>query len=159
MIKILKIITNPNKQLRKKSKKIDLTNLKNKSFQNLLDNMAETMLKKDGIGLAAPQIGENIRLFVINTKNGPEFFINPLIIQKSWTKEIAEEGCLSVPNFFGKVKRHRQINIKYTNRTGETQELTANGLMARVIQHENDHLDGILFIDKATHIHEFTNEE
>ena len=159
MIKILKIITNPNKILRKKSKNISLDNIKNKAFQELLDNMLETMLKKDGVGLAAPQIGQNIRLFVINTKNGPEFFINPVITKKSWTKEIAEEGCLSVPNFFGKVKRHRQIICEYTNRHGAKKKIEASGLMARVIQHENDHLDGILFIDTATHIHNITEDD
>lgn len=159
MTKILKIITNPNKILRKKSKDIPLQNVKSKPFQDLLDNMAETMLKKDGVGLAAPQIGENIRLFVINTKVGPEFFINPVIIKKSWAKETAEEGCLSVPNFFGKVKRHRQVVVDYINRKNVKQRVEATGLMARVIQHENDHLDGALFIDIATDIHEFTGEE
>jgi len=159
MTKILKIITNPNKVLRKKAKDVALQNVKSKPFQDMLDNMAETMLQKDGVGLAAPQIGESIRLFVINTKNGPEFFINPVIIKKSWAKETAEEGCLSVPNIFGKVKRHRQIVVDYINRKNIMQRVEASGLMARVIQHENDHLDGVLFIDKATDIHEFINED
>ena len=159
MTKIFKIITNPNKILRKKSKDINLLTIKNKDFQSMLDLMAETMLKKDGVGLAASQIGENIRLFVVNTKNGPEFFINPIILKKSWAKEIAEEGCLSIPNVFGKVKRHKQVICGYINRKGEGKKVEASGLMARVIQHENDHLDGILFIDKATHIHELKEEQ
>lgn len=159
MIKILKIITNPNKLLRKKSKDISSSDIRNKSFQDLLDNMAETMLQKDGVGLAASQIGRNIRVFVINTKNGPEFFINPVITKKSWTKEIAEEGCLSVPNFFGKVKRHRQLICEYTNRNGLKKKIEASGLMARIIQHENDHLDGVLFIDKASDIHKLIDKD
>ncbi len=152
MTKILKILTNPNKTLRKKSINIDPNELNTEEFKELCSDMAETMKKKDGVGLAAPQIGKNIRVFVLGTKDGIKFFINPEIIKKSWIKETGEEGCLSVPDVFGLVKRHKKIKVKFLNRSGETEIIEATGLMARVIQHENDHLDGILFIDKAKNI-------
>lgn len=118
--------------------------------------MAKTMLKTDGVGLAAPQIGKNIRLAVINSKDGIFCLINPKLTRRSWTSESAEEGCLSIPGVFGKVKRHKKISLTYYNQEGKKSKLTASGMMARVIQHEIDHLDGILFIDKATDVEEKT---
>ena len=114
--------------------------------------MAKTMLKTDGVGLAAPQIGKNIRLAVINSKDGVFCLINPKFTKKSWAREIGQEGCLSIPGVFGKVKRHKKISLTYTDKDGKKTKMTAIGMMARVIQHEIDHLDGILFIDKAVEI-------
>lgn len=112
------------------------------------------MLVKDGAGLAAPQIGKNIRVVVINHNNKTLFMINPKIIKKSWAKEIAEEGCLSVLNenneiIYGKVERSKKINCSYFNEKGKKIKLKTNKILARAIQHEIDHLDGILFIDKV----------
>jgi len=154
MSQILNVITNPNPILRKKSEEIKIEDLKNKDLQELIKNMVPTMLEEDGVGLAAPQIGKNIRLVVVNTKNGPEHFINPKITKKSILKEWGEEGCLSVPNTFGLVKRHKKVSCEYFNIKGEKKKIEASGLMARIIQHEIDHLDGILFIDKARNIKE-----
>ena len=148
MPEILEIITHPNKILRNKSKEVKIEFLDTKKFKTLLANMTETMFKKDGIGLAAPQIGENIRMLIINTKDGPKILINPTITKKSIFKEIGEEGCLSLPGYYGKVKRHKKITCAYTNEDGSKKKIEASGLMARVIQHEIDHLDGILFIDR-----------
>jgi peptide deformylase len=114
--------------------------------------MKKTMLEKDGVGLAAPQIGKNIRLIVINTQDGPIAVFNPRFLSKSFFKEWGEEGCLSVPDVFGEVKRHKKIVCEYTDETGIKATVSAQGLLARVLQHEIDHLDGILFIDKAKDI-------
>lgn len=149
---ILKIITQPNPILRKKSKEIDLKVIGSREFRGLLSSMIKTMIKTDGVGMAAPQIGKNIRLVVINSKDGPFSLINPKIIKKSWATELDQEGCLSIPGIFGKVKRNKKIVITYYNQAGEEIKQKAQGLMARVMQHEVDHLDGILFIDKAVAI-------
>jgi len=114
--------------------------------------MARTMKEKDGVGLSAPQIRQNIRLITVNTKEGPVHMINPKIKRKSWKKEWGEEGCLSVPDVFGEVKRNYKITYAYLDKKGQTKKTWATGLMARVIQHEIDHLDGILFIDKTKNI-------
>ena len=116
------------------------------------------MLEKDGVGLAAPQTGKNIRLCVVNTKEGPICLINPEITKKSWKKEWAEEGCLSIPSIFGQVRRHKNITCKYIDKDKKIIKLDADGLLARVIQHEIDHLDGVLFIDKAKDIKEIKND-
>lgn len=149
---ILKIITQPNPILRKKSKEISLKEIKADGLAKLVSSMEKTMLKTDGAGLAAPQIGKNIRLAVINSKDGPVCLINPKIIKKSWAKELGQEGCLSIPGIFGQVKRHKKITLIYCDQTGKKMKQSAQGLMARVMQHEIDHLDGILFIDKAAAI-------
>ena len=98
------------------------------------------------------QIGKNVRLAVINTKNGRIFLINPKITKKSLLKEWGEEGCLSVPGVFGQVKRHKKITCEYLDQKSVENAIKAEGLLARVIQHEIDHLDGILFIDKAKNL-------
>jgi peptide deformylase len=145
----LKIITNPNPILRKKSKEIGKNKISSKEMKELYLDMGKLMLLKDGVGLAAPQIGKNIRLCVVNTKDGVQCLINPKIIKKSWAKESGEEGCLSIPDVFGKVRRHKKITCEYIDKNKKIIKLDADGLLARVIQHEVDHLDGILFIDKA----------
>ena len=152
MPKILKIIKNPDPVLRRISKNIDEKIIKTNEFKKFCADMSETLLKKDGVGLAAPQVGKNIRMFVINTKDGVQCFINPKIIKKSILKEWSEEGCLSIPFTFGKLKRHKKVVCECLDENGEKTTIEANGLMAIAIQHENDHLDGILFIDKAKEI-------
>lgn len=144
MPKTLQIITHPNPILRQKSAKIEKVT---ENIKRLALAMERTMLEKDGVGLAAPQVGENIRLIVVNTKDGPIHLINPKITKKSWRKELGEEGCLSVPDFYGQVKRHKKIQAVYYDKKHVKIKIKAEGLLARVIQHEIDHLDGILFID------------
>jgi len=152
MPKILNIITHPNPILRRISKNFNVKNIKTDDAQEFFNNMEVTMIKKDGVGLAAPQVGKNIRVITVNTKEGVICCINPEITKKSIMKEIDEEGCLSIPETFGKVKRHKNVTCIYLDRVGNKQELKAKGLLARIIQHEIDHLDGILFIDKAKNI-------
>lgn len=154
MAKELEIIKHPNPILRKKSQDVDLALLKTKEFKNWLADLELTMIKKDGAGLAAPQVGKNLRIFVIANENKTNFFINPKITKKSWGKIIDEEGCLSVVDkngdlFFDKVARHKKINISFFDENGKLKRIIAEKFLARVIQHENDHLDGILFIDRV----------
>ena len=153
MSKQLKILTNPNPILRKKSAPIEPIKILEPDFQALLADMAETMIKKDGAGLAAPQIGENIRVVVIHHNDKTLYLINPQITKKSWAKEIEEEGCLSVLDkkgeiIYAPVERHKKVNCIYLDEKGAKQKIQAEKLLARVIQHELDHLDGVLFIDK-----------
>jgi len=152
MAKILPIIKNPSPLLREKSEEIDLKKIKANELKGLCADMIKTMKEEDGKGLAAPQIGENIRLIVINTKDGPKIMINPKITKRSWAKEWSEEGCLSVPGVYGKVRRNKKINCIYFDKKAQKTKIQAQGLLAFVIQHETDHLDGILFIDKAKEI-------
>ncbi len=151
---MLEIIKHPNKILRQKSKEIDLNQISSLEFKKFIKEMSETMLKKDGAGLAAPQVGQNIRLIIINRNNKPVIMINPQITKKSWAKEIDQEGCLSVVDeddeiYYLPVARHKKLNCIYFDEKGQRKKIEADKLIARVIQHEIDHLDGILFIDRA----------
>ena len=147
MTKLLPITFYPCKDLRKKSKKV--VDFKSKELQQLILDMDKTMQEKDGLGLSAPQVGKNINMVVISTSGGSIVLINPRIMRKSWKKELAEEGCLSLPEIFGLVNRSKKIRVSAFDKTGKKIKFTAEDLFARVIQHEVDHLKGILFIDKA----------
>lgn len=142
-----KIIKYPAPVLRKKCQKIDKIDEETKKLS--LD-MTEIMTENQGIGLAASQVGELKRIIAVQMEERVEIFINPEIISKSKETEIMEEGCLSFPGLFLKIKRAKEIEIKTLNLEGEEFQLKAKGLLARVIQHEIDHLDGILFVDKAS---------
>lgn len=121
----------------------------NKDIQKLAKDMLETMIKKDGIGLSACQVGKNIRMFVVNPALSKKYiFINPEIIKISKKTEAMEEGCLSLPGIFVSVKRAKSLKIKALDENGKEFKLKAKDLLARVIQHETDHLNGILIIDK-----------
>lgn len=152
MAKLRKILINPDPKLRLKSKKIDSKYIKNPEFIDFCSDLVLTMQKKDGVGLAAPQIDKRIRVIAVNADKGPMIFINPVITKRSWAKNLSEEGCLSVPNTFGQVSRHNKIKCNYIDRNGNAKTMATQGLMARILQHEIDHLDGILFIDKAKKI-------
>ncbi|MBF0543780.1 MAG: peptide deformylase [Candidatus Riflebacteria bacterium] len=119
------------------------------SIRQLAKDMFETMYKANGVGLAAPQIGRNIRLVTIDVESNPIILINPEI-KKSVGKDTAEEGCLSVPGLREKVQRANKVIAFAIDLEGNTIEITAEGLMARAIQHEIDHLEGILFIDRIS---------
>ncbi len=151
---ILDILTYPNPELYKISKPVEKFD---KSLHSLLNNMAETMYEANGIGLAAPQVGHKLRVFVIDIaideedENKLYEFINPKISQSSGTLTF-EEGCLSVPGLSEEVKRKEKIQVDYFDLFGKPQILETEGLLAVAIQHENDHLDGVLFIDRLSPI-------
>ncbi|MFA5211670.1 MAG: peptide deformylase [Patescibacteria group bacterium] len=162
---MLDIVIHPNENLRKRSVEINSEFLLSSDTQKLIQEMIPTMKLKDGVGLAAPQIGKNIRICVIakealqkdektnyNKKQNDLILINPIWEKTSRKKNIDTEGCLSVPGFFGEVRRYSDIIVKALNEHGESLEFDAHDYFARVIQHEVDHLDGILFIDKAQKI-------
>lgn len=147
MADILNIITHPDPRLRKMSTEVDVKDLNSKELKKLIADMKRTMIEKDGVGLAAPQIGQNIRLITINTDQGPICMINPKITKRSWAKETQEEGCLSLPDVFHKISRHKKVCCKFITELNKQGIVEAEGLIARGLQHEIDHLDGILFID------------
>ncbi len=146
---ILKIITNPSPILRQKAEEIRIEEIRSPVLQKLIFDIKETVIPAGGIGLAAPQVGLSLRLIVIALDDKLMAFVNPKITKFSWRKEFDEEGCLSVPGKFGPVKRSKIIKVEAFDERGKLLKFKAKDLFARVIQHEIDHLDGILFIDKA----------
>lgn len=142
----------PDPILRQKTRELTNEEIKSSEIHQLILDMALTMDAENGVGLAAPQIGHSIRLAIIKTDEGPLALINPYIKKKSWKKELGEEGCLSIPKVFGEVKRYLSIDVETLDRDGKKVNFTAKGFFARVIQHEIDHLDGVLFIDKTKKI-------
>ena len=123
-----------------------------KRFRVFLDNMAETMYANEGVGIAAPQVGTAVRACVVDVDKKNRYdLINPVITFREGSK-VDNEGCLSCPDLFGDVERAEKIRVEYTSRFGKKKTLGAEGLLARCIQHELDHLDGKLFIDIAKNI-------
>ena len=149
---LLPILTLPNRQLREKSKDIDPAELKKPDFQAWLDDLVETMHKADGVGIAAPQTSRQVRIFIAMEGQTPHVVINPVVVRKSWRTADGEEGCLSVPGKYGIVRRHHAFKIRALDRFGKTFVLDAKGFFARVLQHELDHLDGVLYVDRAKKI-------
>ena len=146
---IKKILTEPDPFLRQKSVAVEDVN---DEIRSLMDDMVETMYNAPGIGLAAIQIGVPKRVIVIDLskdeeKKSPLFFVNPKILIKSNNDASYEEGCLSVPNQFAEISRPDTCKVKYLDYEGKEKILDAKGLLATCIQHEMDHLEGILFID------------
>ena len=117
-------------------------------IKKLLDDMAETMNAADGVGLAAPQVGVELRIVVIDVGEGLIELINPVLIEKEGCQK-GLEGCLSVPGVFGQVERYEKVVVEGLNRSGRKIRVTGSGLLARALQHEMDHLDGVLFVEKA----------
>ena len=146
---VKKILTEPNKILRQISNPVEKVG---QEEQQLMDDMLETMHSANGIGLAAIQIGIPKRIIVMDiskndNKKEPKFFVNPVIKNKDILKATYEEGCLSVPNQFAEIDRPKKCEVEYLDYNGEKKILKAEGLLAICIQHEMDHLEGILFID------------
>ena len=145
---IRNIITEPNKILRQISSTVENVGDKERT---IMDDMLETMYSANGIGLAAIQIGIPKRIIVIDlkvkNKKTPLYFVNPIIKNKDNLKSTYEEGCLSVPNQFAEIDRPKKCDVEYLDYNGEKKILNAEGLLATCIQHEMDHLEGILFID------------
>ncbi len=177
---MISIVQIPHPALRKVSVPIPVKDIKGGEIKKLLKDLSVSLnSREDGVGLSAPQLGINKRVFVVSgkvfdadwikdkaskdKKYVDEYFINPIVIKKSKKLSTAEEGCLSIPNTYGMVKRPLNVTIEYTTEAGAKKRRGAGGLLARIFQHEIDHLDGILFTDKATNIKEIkdakTDEE
>lgn len=153
---LLEIKKYPDKILKEKTTLIEPKSIQNGDFQRLIDDMAETMYAVKGIGLAANQVGIPKRLCVVDTsireqKSPLIVLINPVIIGREG-KEEAEEGCLSLPGYLQTIKRSAKVIVKALDREGKPMEMEATGLLARVFQHEIDHLDGFLMIDRISPI-------
>ncbi|WP_169784482.1 peptide deformylase [Campylobacter curvus] len=149
---VLEILSYPNKKLYEVSKEVELFD---EELHKLLDDMYETMIAKDGIGLAAIQVGVAKRVFIVNLSNeeGVQDKADLIeIINPEFELKVGEcvyqEGCLSVPGFYEDVKRAERVKIKFQDRFGQERQIETDGLLAVALQHENDHLDGHLFIEK-----------
>ena len=143
------IIILPDKRLRQKSEPVKAVNAE---VRALVDDMFETMYKAPGVGLAAIQIGVAQRIVTVDTAKKdepkqPQVFINPEIVWTSEEKNTYEEGCLSIPEYYEEVERPSQVKVRFLDLQGKAQEVAAEGLLATVLQHEIDHINGVLFID------------
>ena len=143
------IITLPDPKLRVVSRKVERID---GPLKKLMDDMIETMHDAPGVGLAAIQIAEPIRLLVVDVAKkddppAPQVFVNPEIFWSSDERSTYEEGCLSIPEYYSEVERPASVRARYLDRDGKPSEVLAEGLLATVLQHEIDHLDGVLFID------------
>ena len=154
---ILKVARMGHPVLRAKAKALDKAIVKSPAIQKLIDDMMETMAEYHGVGLAAPQVHEGLRLFVasLDSERGeepsePVALINPEVSPIGTEMRDDWEGCLSIPDIRGKVPRHLEVRLRALDRDGDPIELRARGFSARVIQHETDHLDGILFFDRMS---------
>jgi peptide deformylase len=150
---ILKVARMGHPVLRERARPLDPTEVRTSTFQKLIDDMIETMVEYEGIGLAAPQVHEGVRLFVAGVEGAGDNlkivpFINPVITPVSEETVEDWEGCLSIPDIRGKVPRAREVVIKALDRRGKPFELSLKNYPARVVQHETDHLDGVLFFDR-----------
>lgn len=156
-LRILSIFNTADRQLLKTSAElVDLRTLAHDGMQRLIDDMITTMWRADGVGLAATQIGRSLRLAIVvgqvNGRAEPFVLINPTVTVFGDEQNSGEEGCLSVPGVFGIVKRATRINLKAFDRYGQPWSLPAADMFARIIQHEIDHLNGTLFIDRTSDI-------
>lgn len=123
-----------------------------RKIKQLLDDMAKTMYEADGVGLAAPQVGVSLRVIVIDAGDGLVELVNPVITETEGC-ELGTEGCLSIPGVYGEVERFAKVTVEASNRYGKQVRITADGLLGRALQHEIDHLEGILFIERAKTIY------
>jgi peptide deformylase len=159
--------------LRQIAKSVPINQIRSPKIQSVIQKMKEALEEQeDGVAIAAPQIGESLRIFVVShrafsliNKNSPEtftedlVFINPEITKVSKKKKRMEEGCLSVRWLYGQVERSEKVHVKAINENGENFERGSSGLLAQIFQHEIDHLNGILFIDKATDVEDIPPEK
>ena len=158
------IITDPNPILRQPSAPVAPEKISVPAMKKLLRDMTETMYVKDGVGIAAVQVGEAVAVCVIhknyNISNPAEDLIlfNPIWTKLSLLKTTDEEGCLSVPGIYGVVKRYKKIKVSALNQNGQALNFVAEGYLARIIQHETDHINGHLFVEKATKLHKIEKE-
>jgi len=164
---ILKVARMGHPVLRKRARALERADLKSAVVQRLIDDLIDTMEEYHGIGLAAPQVHESVRIFIAGMQDEAEGeddepgiipvpFINPQIVPIGAEQETDWEGCLSIPDVRGRVPRYSRVKIRGLDREGTRQELQLTGFPARVVQHENDHLDGVLFMDRMPSLETLT---
>src|ERR1041384_1465475 len=159
---ILKVARIGHPVLRERARPLDKTDIKSAAIQKLIDDMLDTMHEYHGVGLAAPQVHEGLRLFVAlldedpDSKSEAAVIINPEIVANGSAMEEGWEGCLSIPDIRGMVPRYTDITVRALDRDGRTIELPLKNFPARVAQHETDHLDGILFFDRMPSMQSLT---
>ncbi|MBU1159836.1 peptide deformylase [Patescibacteria group bacterium] len=162
------IIQKNEKDLRQTTKEVPLEEIKSKKIKNIITLMKKALSQsKDGVALAAPQIGESVRIFIINLAVSPPLggetakpsvFINPVIKKISKKKLVVHEGCLSVEGIYGTIKRAEKLTIEAYDENGKKFFRGVSGLLSQIIQHEMDHLNGILFIDKAIRLEKYAKQ-
>ena len=163
------IVQKENKVLRQKAQEVLLEEIRSKKIKNIITLMKKALLQsKDGVALAAPQIGESVRIFIAkdpplhSAKEGPlrppMVFINPVIKKISKKKLVVHEGCLSVEGIYGTIKRSEKLTIKAYDENGKKFFRGVSGLLSQIIQHEMDHLDGVLFVDKAIRLEKYAKQ-
>jgi peptide deformylase len=146
------ILTNPDPFLRKKAEDVDVKEITSTEFQTFADDFTAFMIASDGVGLAAIQIGISKRIIAVQEKGKIGVYMNPEIVKSSTATIESEEGCLSVPKTYGIVDRAKKVRVRAIDRHGRRVEFNASGFQGTIFQHEIDHLNGILFIDKAKKI-------
>lgn len=161
---IREIVTLPNKILRQKARRVTSFDAE---LQTLIDDMVDTMRAAPGVGLAAPQVDVPLRVIVVEFSEDPEdeetppklyTLVNPEIARASAEEELGTEGCLSIPGIVGDVERPLTVTVKGFNRRGQSVKIKAGGWLARIFQHEVDHLNGILFVDQAERVWQVEGE-
>jgi peptide deformylase len=153
MSKILTVLQHPDPKLREVAKEISVATLEQLNGDGYIDDLITTMHEKDGVGIAATQVGTPYRIFVALDGDDVQVYVNPVLSKLSFLTDIDVEGCLSVPGVAGLVKRSKRCTLSGIDRNGHPILRRADGLLARIFQHEVDHLDGVLFIDRATKTH------
>ncbi len=149
------IIIYPDKILEQKTEPVTEIN---QEIKEIVKEMKKTMMKFNGVGLAANQIGKNLSIFIAENNGQILTFINPEIVSFKGEKQIMEEGCLSLPGIFGYIKRYPEVVISYQDLWGKKKKKTVEGLLAQIVQHEIDHLNGKLFIEEATDLFKIENK-
>jgi len=167
MAELVPVIQLGNPVLRQKATLID--NVQDEVVQNLIEDLMATVAQANGVGIAAPQIAESYRLFIVASRPNPRYpnapemaptaMINPIIIGHSTEVVKGWEGCLSVPGVRGLVPRYQTIQVEYTDRNGELQQQELTDFVARIFQHEYDHLDGIVFVDRLESTQDMITEQ
>ena len=148
------VLTNPNTELRVRSVDVSPSDVSSDRLKKMVVELKKTMRVEKGCGIAAPQVGIHERVIIVDdaTAAGPKAFMNPEIVSKSFRTFLFEEGCLSVPGIWGMVKRHRSVKVRAIGEDGTPVQISAKGLLSVIFQHEIDHLDGVLFIDRVEKI-------
>ncbi len=158
---LLKVARMGHPVLRKRARALDPSEVRSATLQKFIDDMMETMIEYEGVGLAAPQVHEGLRIFVAGLEGEDGRmqvipFVNPSVTPASEQMVDDWEGCLSIPDIRGRVPRHHAVRVSALDRKGKPFEMTLEGFAARVIQHETDHLDGVLFFDRMTSFESLT---